>query len=62
MLGLQYHHLSKMPLNSLHEDLVRSWLGREDRVEETSGKPTWASLIKALKEVDLHDVASKIHT
>ena len=57
-LGLRYPHLQRM--DSLPEDLVSAWLNMEDEVMDTSGIPTWSSLIKALEDTDQKGVASHI--
>ena len=54
-LGLYYPHLRKM--NPLLEELVAAWLNREDNV---SGDPSWASLIKALRDINQPGIAQKI--
>ena len=45
-LGLDYTKLQRM--RDLPEEMVAAWLRGEDRVLNTSGKPTQASLIKCL--------------
>ena len=60
VLGLYYPHLCKMQHHNLLEDMVAAWLNREDKVPTTSGDPTWASLIKALQDINLPGVAKEI--
>ena len=57
-LGLYYPHLRKM--SPLLEEMVAAWLNREDNVLSASGDPSWASLIKALKDIDQSGIAKKI--
>lgn len=57
-LGLYYPHLRKM--NNLLEEIVTAWLNREDNVQSASGAPRWASLIKALRNINLPEIAQKI--
>ena len=58
VLGLFYPHLRKM--DHLLKDMVAAWLNREDNVLTASGDPTWASLIKALQDINQPGVAKKI--
>ena len=57
-LGLEYPHLKRM--QTLPDDMVFAWLNMEDEVMDTSGIPTWSSLIKALEDTDQKGVASRI--
>ena len=57
-LGLYYPHLRKM--DRLLKDMVAAWLNREDNVLSASGDPSWASLIKALQDIDQQGIAKKI--
>ena len=57
-LGLEYPHLKRM--QTLPEDMVAAWLNMEDEVMDTSGIPTWSSLIKALEDTDQKGVAFNI--
>ena len=57
-LGLKYPHLQRM--QTLPDDMVFAWLNMEDEVMDTSGIPTWSSLIKALEDTDQKGVASRI--
>ena len=57
-LGLEYPHLKRM--QTLPEDMVAAWLNMKDEVMDTSGTPTWSSLVKALEDTNQKDVASRI--
>ena len=57
-LGLDYPHLRRM--NPLLGEMVAAWLNREDNVLSVSGNPTWASLIKALQDINQPGVAETI--
>ena len=57
-LGLYYPHLRRM--NPLLEEMVAAWLNREDNVLSASGDPSWASLIKALQDINQPGIAKKI--
>ncbi len=58
-LGLHQLHLETMK-ESVLDGMVDAWLGREDEVDATSGKPSWHSLITALEESKMSDIASNI--
>ena len=57
-LGLYYPHMHRM--NPLLEELVAAWLNREDNVLSASGHPSWASLIKALRDIHQPGIAQEI--
>ena len=57
-LGLLYPHLRRM--SPFLEEMVAAWLNREDNVLSASGEPSWASLIKALQDIDQPGIAKKI--
>ena len=57
-LGLYYPHLRKM--SPLLKEMVAAWLNREDNVLSASGDPSWASLIKALQDINQAGIAKKI--
>lgn len=59
-LGLDYIHLANMNPDSLHQDMVHSWLRKDDNVLKESGPPTWGSLVKALEQNGLKGVAATI--
>ena len=59
-LGLQYVHLKRMKEDCLLDDMLNSWLREDDCVTETSGSPSWQSLVKALEEAGCKGVAAKI--
>lgn len=50
-LGLRWHRLKKMKKDCMLNDMSDSWLREDDDVMETSGHPSWLSLVKALEEV-----------
>lgn len=57
-LGLLYSHLKRM--NPVLDTMVADWLNTKDNILSTSGRPSWASLITALKNIDHSGVANKI--
>ena len=57
-LGLYYTHLRKM--DRLLKDMVAAWLNREDNVLSASGDPSWATLIKALRDINQPGIAGTI--
>ena len=57
-LGLHYSDLKMM--NPLREDMVSAWLNQKDNVMKKSGKPTLASLMKALGTIGHGGLAQKI--
>ena len=57
-LGLQYNNLKMM--NPLREDMVSAWLNQQDNVMKKSGKPTWESLMRALRTIGHEGLAQKI--
>ena len=57
-LGLQYSNLKMM--NPLRGDMVLAWLNQQDDVMKKSGKPTWESLMKALRTIGHEGLAHKI--
>ena len=54
-LGLYYTHLRKM--SPVLDEMVKAWLNREDGVD---GEPSWASLIKALRDIHKAGTATDI--
>ena len=59
-LGLRYVHLKRMKEDCLLDDMLDSWLREDDDVIETSGRPSWQSLVQALEEAGCKGVATKI--
>ena len=59
-LGLRWPRLKKMKENCMLDDMLESWLREDDDVTETSGRPSWLSLVKALEEAGYKGVATKI--
>ena len=57
-LGLHYPKLKRM--NDLPSDMVAAWLQSEDGVQTTSGRPSWDSLSKALREIGQAGIAETI--
>ena len=57
-LGLHYSNLKLM--NSICGDMVLAWLNQQDNVMKKSGKPTWESLMKALRTIGHEGLAQKI--
>ena len=44
----------------LLDDMVDSWLRKDDDIVETSGHPSWQSLVKALEEAGCTGVATTV--
>ena len=59
-LGLRYPTMDRMTSDSLCEGLVLAWLNQQDNVMKESGKPTWESLMKALRTIGHEELAQKI--
>ena len=59
-LGLRYTTLDKMTSDALCNELVLAWLNQQDNVMKKSGKPTWESLMKALRTIGHEGLAQKI--
>ena len=59
-LGLRYTTLDRMTSDSLCEGLVLAWLNQQDNVMKESGKPTWESLMRALRTIDHGGLAQQI--
>ena len=59
-LGLRYVHLKNMKEDCLLDEMLVSWLREDDDVKETSGHPSWPSLVKALEEAGHNGVATQI--
>ena len=57
-LGLHYSNLRGKVL--LLEELVFDWLNQEDDVMLKSGKPSWESLMAALRTISQHGIVRKI--
>ena len=57
-LGLYYPDLKRM--KDLPGDMVAAWLNKKDNVLSASGEPSWASLIKALRDINQPGIARKI--
>ena len=58
-LGLSYTKLQNM--NLFPDEMVAAWLKRQDDVLRT-GKPTWRTLVDALREIDQNGIAEDILT
>ena len=59
-LGLSYTRLKNFREESVLDDTISSWLRKDDYVTDTSGSPSWQSLIKALEEAGHTGVAANI--
>ena len=59
-LGIFYPTLKKMPGESLLDDLIHSWLIRQDSVIERSGEPTYGSLVNALEQIGQDGLARDV--
>ena len=57
-LGLAYDNLQKMKV--FPDEMVATWLRREDYVLTKTREPTWRSLIQALKKARQEGVANDI--
>ena len=59
-LGLGIVRMKGMSLSSIHSDMAYAWLMRFDNVPQTSGRPTWRALARALSEMKCQNVVDKI--
>ena len=57
-LGLNHPKITRMKV--LPEDMVASWLRKEDNVLTMSGEPTWKSLVNALESKGQMGIANRI--
>ena len=57
-LGLSFSKLRKM--TKYPDDMVAAWLRREDYVMNSSGEPTWRTLMEALRKVGQEGIARDI--
>ena len=44
----------------LTEEMVEAWLQKLDKVLEKTGKPTWSTLVAALKRIRHNGIAAEI--
>ena len=59
-LGLSFTRLKNFREESVLDDTISSWLRKDDDVTETSGSPSWQSLVKALEDEGYTGVAANI--
>ena len=59
-LGLNITELERIPTERLPLGLCIRWLRGDDDVHQTSGPPTWSSLVRALRNIGASGVASSI--
>ena len=59
-LGLNRTSLQRCNPQSLAEDLIHYWIRQDYRVLEESGDPTWQSLARALRDVELTGISLRI--
>ena len=60
-LGLRWRRLKNVKNDCMLDDILDSWLREDDDVTETSGHPSWLSLVKALEEVgNSHEAEEKV--
>ena len=59
-LGLDFSKMKKMPITSIHSDMIHAWLMQYDNVPKQSGNPTWRSLAQALVEMKCWRVVKEI--
>ena len=59
-LGLCYPKLKNMQHCPGPDDMVDAWLRKEDNVLKQSGRPTWTSLVKALRDIGQEGIAQDI--
>ena len=58
-LGINIFKLEKM--TTLPDDMVKSWLRKEDKVKEKCGDPlTWEALVNALQTIGQNGIADDI--
>ena len=60
-LGLNPLELGSVPPRELARSVSIGWIQESYNVKDTSGTPTWKSLIKALKEVGANGIADRIY-
>ena len=56
-LGLDISQLRRTPAVELPLQLYERWLRGDDDVLQTSGPPTWSSLVRALRSIGANIVA-----
>ena len=60
VLGLKRTTLQRSNRQSLAEDLIHCWIRQDYRVLEESGEPTWQSLARALRDIELTGISLRI--
>ena len=59
-LGLSIRELKRIPTEHLPLELCERWLREDENVQQTSGTPTWRSLVTALRGIGATGVAECI--
>ena len=59
-LGLNTTELGRIDPEQLPLKLCERWLREDDDVHQTSGPPTWSSLVRALRNIGATGVANRI--
>lgn len=57
-LGIHLPRLNRM--TQLPQDMIASWLRKEDSVQKCSGEPTWSTLVAALLKIGQTGIAGEI--
>ena len=59
-LGLNITELIRIPTQHLPVQLCIRWLREDDDVHQTSGTPTWSSLVRAVRSIGANGLANRI--
>ena len=59
-LGLNITGLRRINSEQLPLKLCERWLREDDNVHQTSGLPTWSSLVRALRNIGANGIAARI--
>ena len=59
-LGVNITELRRIPAERLPLELCERWLRENDDVLQTSGIPTWISLVRPLRSIGANGLANRI--
>ena len=59
-LGLSFRKLKSIREEDVQDETISHWLREDDDVTETSGSPSWQSLVQALEEAGHNGVVVNI--
>ena len=59
-LGLSFRKLKSIREEDIPDETISRWLREDDDVTETSGHPSWQSLVQALEEAGYNGVVANI--